>query len=63
MFSTTTALKSGVGTSMLSRTGASTITANKIFQGEFDTIDDFVAATKNQRKFDTTTSLGVNGGE
>ena len=48
---------------MLSRTGASTITANKIFQGEFDTIDDFVVATKNQRKFDTTTSLGVHGGE
>ena len=58
MMQATTATKSGPGTSMLSRTGASTINHNKCFQGNHDNIDDYISEIRNARKFHATSLAG-----
>ena len=58
MMQASMAVRSGPGTSMLSRTGASTIMANKVFQNEHDNIEDFIHGVKNARKYHATSLSG-----
>ena len=44
-------VKSGPGTSMFSRSGASTIVLHKIFSSKFDDIDEFVADAREKKTF------------
>ena len=60
MINLSTAVKSGAGTSMFSRTGARTITANKIFQQNFSNVDELVKASKNVKKFKP---ISLSGGD
>ena len=41
--------KSGPGTSMFSRSGASTISQHKVFKATFGNIDEFVADQRKKR--------------
>jgi len=44
MIDVSSTVKSGVGTSMFSRTGASTISANRVFKSKFNTLDEYISA-------------------